>query len=81
MNVEILGTIKASRLDSRIQILKTKTQRKFVNPCCHAHYYAHSNSPTYRPKLDDTFEQFLNFVLFDIEILEKFRVALLKLDE
>jgi len=41
MNVEISGTMKARRLRFRIQILETKTQRKFVVPCCHAHSDAH----------------------------------------
>jgi len=36
MNVEILGTIKARRFRFSIQILETKTQRKFVDPCFHS---------------------------------------------
>jgi len=51
MNFEISGTIKAIRLRFSIQILETKTQRKFVDPCCHAHYNAQKPYKTSTPTL------------------------------
>jgi len=32
-----LGNYKTGGLGLGIQILETKTQSKFVDPCCHAH--------------------------------------------
>lgn len=40
------------------EILKTKTQRKFVDPCCHDHSNAHKPSKLLRPDFEKCFEIF-----------------------
>jgi len=47
---ETSGTIKARRLRFSIHIVETKTQRKFVDPCCHAHSKALKPEKIITPK-------------------------------
>jgi len=69
MIVEISGTI---RLRFSIQILETKTQLKFVDPCCHVHFNAHKPQKTSTPTLLKTV--FIFFYIF-ISLANFYRFA------